>query len=168
MENINLNDDIMNLNFEDGFKSIKLNGDENRVIRWNPADINFIDRFLAFQDWIDNEFKTKLSESGLENLKVTGVDDYKQGTIKELGDIFNKKLDETFNSKVSETAFCGVNPISPIKNGKLLFANLLDALMPVIENSVTDFKEARKKYTESAKKPKVIKGDKTDGDGDNE
>ena len=31
---------MRSINFDDGFKSFCINGDENRVIRFNPGDLN--------------------------------------------------------------------------------------------------------------------------------
>lgn len=34
-----------NLSFDEGLKSYKINGDSNRVLRFNPGDINILPRY---------------------------------------------------------------------------------------------------------------------------
>lgn len=137
-----------NLVFDDGFKEITINNDTERVIRWNPSDVNFVDRFLAFQDWVEKDFKAKIDKI---EIKEGNFEDYDKGAITELGDEMCKVIDQTFGKGISEKAFMGVNPISPMSNGNLLFINFVNALMPIIEQSITDFDSARKKYTDAAK-----------------
>lgn len=141
---------ILNLTFEDGFKEVMINNDPERKIRWNPNDVNFVDRFLTFQEWVDADFKKRLDALGVTKEKK--FEDYDKGTITALGNDLNEAIDATFGRNVSGPAFMGVNPISPMKNGSLLFINFIDALMPVIEKSIKDFDAARKKYTDAAKR----------------
>jgi len=145
-----INKEPINLNFEDGFKEVMINNDPTRVIRWNPNDANFVDRFLAFQEWVDNDFKKRLE--GLGITKEQSFDNYDRGTITKLGEEMCQEIDSTFGRNISGPAFLGVNPISPMSNGSLLFINFIEALMPVIEKSINDFDVARKKYTDAAKK----------------
>ena len=150
MANNTAKSNILNLTFEDGFKQVMLNNDPERTIRWNPNDVNFVDRFLAFQDWVEGTFKKKLESLGVTKEKK--FEDYDKGTITKLGEEMCKAIDATFGRDVSGPAFQGVNPISPMKNGSLLFINFIEALMPVIEKSIKDFDAARKKYTDAAKR----------------
>ena len=139
-----------NLSFNDGFQKISINEDMNRVIRWNPNDVSFIDRFLAFQSWVDNDFKPRAK--ALKTSEDGSVDDYSEGMATALGEELSSAIDGLFRSPVSQAAFDGANPISGTPNGQLLFVNFLNALMPIIEKSVKDFEGARKKYTATAKK----------------
>ena len=43
-----------NLSFDDGYKSFTVNGDPNRVIRFNPADPEIINRLLALNKKFEN------------------------------------------------------------------------------------------------------------------
>ena len=142
-----------NLTFDDGFQEVTLNNDPNRVIRWNPTDINFVDRFLAFKTWVDEDYIPKIKSTNIK------ADDWKQvlegytpGTLEELGKELNEAIDTCFNSKISEVAFGGASPLTPIKNGNLLFINFIDALTPMIEESLNKFDSARQRYTNAAKK----------------
>ena len=139
------NETVENINFYDGFQKVTVNSDPNRVIQWNPLDISFVDRFLAFQSWVENEFTAKVKALDID--KAKDIDSYQQGIFTELGNELNNAIDGMFQSKVSDTAFAGVNPISPMSDGNLLFMNFLNALMPLINKSVKEFEDARKKYT---------------------
>ena len=144
-----------NLKYEDGFQKVTVNEDFNRVISWNPNDANFVDRFLAFQSRVETDFKPKMQ--ALKLGKDNDLSDYEVGTISELGKEMCDAIDETFLSPVSKAAFNGVNPLSPMSNGSYLFMNFMNALMPLIQKSIGDFEEARKKYTYAGKKIQTSK-----------
>jgi hypothetical protein len=98
----------------------------------------------------------KLNElKDIDNNEESNIfENYELGSMTKLGETLCEQLDLCFDSKISYIAFQGINPMSPIKNGKLLFANFLEALMPIIENSVDNFTSERKKYTDNAKRGK--------------
>jgi len=146
----NVNKKIHNINFDDGFQEVSINSDTARMIRWNPNDVNFVDRFIDFQQWVETEFRKKIADLGITKSK--SFDDYESGTLTALGEEVNQALNKCFGSDVATPAFGGINPISPVRNGNLLFINFLEALFPMIENSIKDYDKAREKYTKAAKK----------------
>jgi len=145
---------INNINFEDGSQSINLQEDPNRKIRWNPNDIGFVDRFLEFQNWVTNDFRPRIAQKVTINPSGDSEDPfagYERGSINAFGEELCAALDKCFGTPVSEAAFAGMNPLSPTPNGNFLFMNFINALTPVIEKSVKNFDDARKKYTNAAK-----------------
>jgi len=148
------NTQMNNLDFDDGFQQISIKNDMNRLIRWNPTDVNFVDRWMVFQTYVDGALKKRISEvrNQLELDKSTGTDTYNQGDITELGKEINQRLNEVFDFDVVAVAFQGANPLSPIANGNLLFINFIDALTPIIQKSIKNFEDARKKYTNRAQR----------------
>jgi len=135
------------LNFNDGWQEIMINNDPNRVIRWNPADVGFVERFFGFMEFT-KKFRTQLesilakytmaqSNSGLSLEDFTNIE--RNTMIRELynlGEQLNGELDRLFNAPVSKVAFLGVNPVSPINEGGFLFGNFLNALTPIIRDSI--------------------------------
>lgn len=138
---------IININFDDGSKKIEINGDSNKVLTWNPTDINFVDRYLIFADWVQNEYAKKAEEL---STSLSSIEDYKVGTVVALGDEFNIELDKVFGEGTSKIAFGNMNPISPISNGKFLFENFINALDPVINESFDKFESNSEKYEKQA------------------
>jgi len=145
-----------NINFDDGLQTITLNGDENRKISWHPGDINFIDRFVNLTNYVEGEFKNKIL--GLEISDETKIEDYNQGALSELGKELCKKIDECFLTPVSQAAFMGVNPASPTSSGGFLYMNFLEALLPLVENTIDEFVSARKEYTDVAAQLREARG----------
>ena len=141
---------VNNLSFDDGFQRVTINNDPERVIKWNPTDVGFIDRFLAFQNWAEAELPHLVKALNLDS--ATSFEEYKVGSASALGDEINTRINEVFVSDVSTVVFGGVHPLSPVPNGRLLYMSFLEALMPVIQGSVKNFDDARKKYTSAAKK----------------
>lgn len=66
MENIKLT-------FDDGYKSIEINGDPNKIIRINPTDTAFIQRLAGFEEKAE-EIKNKYGDIDLSALKFDGED----------------------------------------------------------------------------------------------
>ena len=138
---------VIKINFDDGTKKIELNGDSNKVLTWNPTDINFVDRYLFFIDWVQNEYIEKVEKL---STSLKSIEDYKVGTTIALGEEFNVELDKVFGEGTSKIAFGNMNPISPISNGKFLFDNFISALDPVIQESFDKFESNSEKYRKQA------------------
>ena len=139
----------MNISFEDGWQEITVHSDPGRVIRWNAMDLDFVDRFFRFDRYVKTELRERIKaiSDQIGDRSDNALDNYEEGAIQALGIEFNEKFDETFNTPVSQAAFQGVNPLSPTRNGRLLFDNFLDALGPIIDKSIKEFEKARKQYT---------------------
>ena len=129
------------LSLNDGWRELMINEDPSRIIKWNPTDTNFSKRYLDFMEYAeslgtrlqeiandshDTESGDKLSEKGAKQLRE----------LYSIGEEFSKELDRAFNSPVSQAVFLGSNPISPTNNGKFIFENFLDAIAPIIVDSL--------------------------------
>ena len=144
---------IQNISFDDGFREISIQNDPNRIIRWNPNDLNFVDRFLRFTQFAEGDFKERVNKIGgdIGNDAEAILEKYALGTFEALGSEFNAELDKAFGADISSAAFQGANPISPATNGHLLFDNFLNALTPIIDESIKSFDASREVYTKGAK-----------------
>ena len=58
---------MQNINFDEGYKEFSINGDEKRVIRFNPKDFGILTRM---EDTLSDfgEIEKKLKESTEDNL----------------------------------------------------------------------------------------------------
>ena len=132
------------LKMNDGLQEMMINGDPNRVLRWNPTDTDFGKRYLSLMEYVEglkgtldtisaqldeiNQNVDVASERGL----LTQVTD----ALAELGVELSKKIDETFNAPVCDVVFCGANPMSPTVDGGFLFNNFLEAMSPIVASTV--------------------------------
>ena len=139
------------ISFDDGSISVEINDDPGRIIKWTPTDINFVDRLFEFLDWVQSDLQKEIEKAGIDKLNPKNFDDYERGSLIRLGEEFNSKLDMMFDEPASVAIFGKKNPMSPIKNGKLLFENFLDSLMPLMKDSIDSYEEKRKKYTKAAR-----------------
>ena len=48
-----------NLSFDEGLKSYKINGDPNRILRFNPGDVNILTRYKEVVNNLNNIKLTK-------------------------------------------------------------------------------------------------------------
>ena len=137
------------LNFDNGFEQIMIN--EGNIISWNPTDVDFGSRYFKFIDdaeelidKIQNEPKAASDERETA-ARVTGF-----------GCKVCEMIDDVFGSAISQAVFCGANPFSPTKNGGFLLINFLEAITPIISDSIEraqkDSQVQIKKYTNPVSK----------------
>lgn len=138
---------MQNLIIDDGYKEYKINGDENRVIRFNPSDFSIIERInTAYEEInkatdIDTDIELKPDGKPVSELEkaaeiVSGINT----TIK-------KQIDYIFNSPVSDAVFGNQSPLSMVK-GTPLYERFLNAVVPIIRQEVAKEQEASRKRIE--------------------
>lgn len=135
---------MQNLSFDDGYKEFSINGDENRVIRFNPGDFAIIERIKTAYDEIEKA--TKL-EQDIE-LKTDGapIDEIGKAAdiVKGISDTVKKQVDFIFNSPVSDMVFGNQSPLSLVK-GVPFYERFLTAIIPVIKKETKLAQEASQK-----------------------
>ena len=131
---------IKNINFDDGYKSFTLNGDKQRVIRFNPADPNFIKRAM------DAEKRISQSKFLLDdlNLNPDGTpEEEMEETIKAVNqfeEIMKDQINYIFNADVYDTVFAGQSPLSIVgKDRVYLFEAFMNSVIPVIAAEIETF-----------------------------
>ena len=101
---------MRSLNFNDGYESFMVNDDPNRVIRFNPADPEIINRVLSVQ----SEFGAYQIPEGIE-LNPDGspkTDLEKNGAyVAEFTAAMRKAFNGIFNADVYDTIFCRPVPV---------------------------------------------------------
>lgn len=151
---------MMNINFDDGYREVSINGDSNRKIRFNPTDLNFYDKFMALYGWFQNKetedrFKQVSEELGeLEKTKEVNLENFKFGSVTKLGEEVNEKIDYVFGEGVSKVVFGTINPLSPTTNGSFIAYNFIEAILPLIKTTAEKSNKASEKYIKQANKIK--------------
>lgn len=143
---------IVNINFDDGFKRVVINGDEDRVIKWNPSDMNLLDRLMNLMEWIEGDLQDRIIELGVDD--ISDLDKYSTGSITELSEEVCEQIDKAFGPGTSQAAFQGANPISPTPSGTFIFENFIESITPLVKDSVDEYEKASSKYTKVANKHK--------------
>jgi hypothetical protein len=145
---------MQNLNFDDGYKEFSINGDESRIIRFNPADFSIIERIKTAYDEIDkatkidNDIELKADGTPLDELgKAAEI-------VKGINDTIRRQIDHIFNSSVSDTVFGNQSPLGMVK-GVPLYERFLNAATPIIQKEVKAEQQASQKrvskYTKQVK-----------------
>ncbi|MEA5059381.1 MAG: hypothetical protein VB049_05015 [Candidatus Pelethousia sp.] len=130
------------LSFETGIKTFDINGDPERVISFNPTDLNFIHRlYEAFRriDALHKGYQIK-ADKLTDPEKVLKVLHQADGEIRKL-------LDETFLDAVSDKVFGGQSTYAITSDGVPLWMGFLVAVMAQCDESYTE--------RETAKSPKL-------------
>lgn len=145
---------MKDLSFDEGYKEFSINGDENRVIRFNPSDLAIIKRL--------EEAKNKISESMAikddieldnEGKPVDSLENYSK-VISHIDNVIKEQINYIFDSDVANVVFGNQSPLANIK-GKPLYERFMESVMPEIKKAVEEeAKESRKRV---AKYTKVVK-----------
>lgn len=147
---------MRSLNFNEDLKSFSINGDENRVIRFNPADPNLIKRALQAEDNI-RKAQEKIEEMPVD-LKIDAMDEdaakeaavrESAAVLQEMEDVIREQVNYIFNADVYDTAFAGQSPLCIVGEEKeYLFEAFLNSVMPIIEEETKQYSEASQKRIE--------------------
>jgi len=147
---------MRNLSLNDGFESFTINNDKDRVIRFNPADPNLLQRYHQAMSDID-EAKDKIDEDVLLGPDGKPVKEDTTGAVaaalREADDIIRKSLNYMLNADVYDTVFGGQSPFCIVGNGEYLFEAFLNCIGPVIKDSITESVRASEK-----RKDRYLKG----------
>lgn len=101
-----------NIKIDSGVKRITVNGDETRVIEFNPEDILFIERFYGLmkkfeekeKEFVDrSEEITKVTEKDTYGIPVNTGEQIK--LVSELCTYLKAEIDEVFGKGTSKAAF---------------------------------------------------------------
>lgn len=122
-----------NINFEEGYKEFNINNDPNRVLRFNPRDINIIDRIEDAQAQLKAEIKE------LEKKDISDTEMVKQANI-----LLKNLTDGIFYEGSYEIVFNGQNPLTLI-NGKTIYERFFESIVNVMRPFVNKEKVAREK-----------------------
>ena len=139
---------MQSINFDDGYEEFAINGDESRVIRFNPTDPEFINRLLDVKKEFENYEMPEGVELNPDGSPKSGLEK-DAAYISEFTNAMRRAFNDIFNSDVYDTIFNGQSPLSGTKKG-FLFENVLDALVetmkPAIEKYNKDNKKRMDKY----------------------
>ena len=124
-----------NLSFDEGLKSYKINGNPNRILRFNPGDINILTRYKEVVNNLNN-IADKLPDV---KIKPDGTVEDNADIVTEQIDAFNaalrEQIDYLFNADAYDVLFAGQSPLCRVGNGKkLLCEEIIEKLGKLIGN----------------------------------
>lgn len=126
---------MQSINFDTGYKTYTINGDENNVIRVNLADPNLYNRMneiLSFFETFENEFKDD----------TTAFD-----AQKKIDEAIKDKIDYAFGNGTSKAVFGDVSCLTPANNeGECIFETFMKAIAPVIQSDMEEAAENQNRH----------------------
>lgn len=106
-----------NLNFDDGLKSLTINGDESKVITFNPCDTTIINRFYETEKKIN------------ENISILDNSNYED--VLKIDKFIKEQIDYIFNANISSVVF-GETSCLAVSGGKYVFQSFLETLLQYV------------------------------------
>lgn len=122
---------MQNISFEEGYKEFQINNDPNRVLRFNPRDMNLMPKIENAKKEIDEFTKTIKDKDDVEAIKLANT------KLKEI-------VDDIFYEGSFEIIFGEQSPLTLI-GGKTIFERFFEAVGNVIKPYVEKEKELSNK-----------------------
>lgn len=139
---------MQNIRIDDGLKEFTINNDPNRVVRFNPSDVNLLDRFDRAYKAIEEEQEKIKEDIELETNgePLENQEDYEEALniIRKANNLIKDQIDFIFDSEVSDVIFGNQSPMSTVK-GKPLFERVFEAIKPILEKEITEEQKASDK-----------------------
>ncbi len=118
-----------NLSFDEGLKSYKINGDPNRILRFNPGDVNILTRYKEVVNNL-NEIANELPDAKIkpdgtaeDNAEIVGAQ------LTAFNETLKKQINYLFNADVYDVLFAGQSPLCRVGTGrKLLCEEIIEKL----------------------------------------
>lgn len=134
---------MKNLVFDDGYESFSVNNDPSRVIRFNPADPEIINRVLNVQKTFQNyhapdNINLNPDGSPKSDMEVDGA------YVAEFSGAMRTAFNGIFNGDVYDTIFDGQSPLCIVK-GRYLFEGVLEAILEIIKPAVEEYNKENQK-----------------------
>ena len=124
---------MININLDEGLEEIMINGDENRIIRFNPNDYNILIR----ADEAENNIIEKLKPLGEIKVNADGTADTENLTeqLKAIDKAVKEEINYIFNSNVSDVIFGNTSTLTS-SNGEFLVEKFIKAVMPIVTERI--------------------------------
>lgn len=140
---------MKSLKFNEGLESFMVNDDPGRVIYFNPADPEIVNRLLnmqkSFQDYKPEE-DIELNPDGTPKGEIEKEAAY----IAEFTKAMRKAINDVFNADMFDTIFNGQSPLCIVGSKgkeKYLFEEVIDALIGIINPAIEAYNRKSEKKT---------------------
>lgn len=134
---------MKSINFDEGYKTYAINGDESRTIKIRIGDLN-----------LKNRLESALTE--IEALKDKYIGKADENTISEIDSSVRKIIDKAFDSEVCTNVFGNASVFTLRNDGKPLFEVFFESLLPVLESDINTI-GINKKVRQPELRPEVQK-----------
>lgn len=104
--------------FDEGYREYAVNGDENRIVRFR----------------IDPDLKERVEKASADIDKLREkYGKMRGGDLHKAGAEFREIINTAFDSDICTPAFGNASPFSVLKDGRMLYEAVLEALTPILE-----------------------------------
>lgn len=134
---------MKNLSFDDGYESFTVNDDPNRVIRFNPADPELINRAMDVQKRFQNYQIPEDIELNPDGSPKTDME--KNGAyVAEFSCAMREAFNGIFLSDVYDTIFAGQSPLC-IVGQRYLYEGVLAGLITLMKPAFEEYNAKNRK-----------------------
>ena len=124
---------MQSLSYDEGLKSYMINGDSNRILRFNPGDVNILTRYKEvvknLNNLADNLPEAKINPDGTAAENVDIVTEQ----LEAFDNALREQLNYLFNADVYDVLFYGQSPLCIVgKDKRLLCEEIIEKIGSLI------------------------------------
>ncbi len=150
---------MQNLEFNTGMIELAIQGDPDRILRFNPSDGNVAGGFLGLIDKTNEKLKElSVAEDALQEKRaeMNDLEFAKQKNQMDVGAdaFFRAELDAIFGTGTAEMVFDRVCVTAATENGSIVFMNFVNALLPFFTETIQARNKKIQQIIQDHKPPK--------------
>lgn len=148
---------MQNLEFNTGMIELAIQGDPDRILRFNPSDGNVIAGFLGILNKANDRLKDMSDkENKIMSDDISDIEKVKQKNQLDLElDAFLRiELDNVFGQGSSKMIFGNISATAITEYGETVFMNFMNAILPYFQKEMKKRNEKVSKIIQDHKPPK--------------
>ncbi|WP_312093473.1 hypothetical protein [Aminipila sp.] len=152
---------MKDISFDTGMIELAIQGDKNRVLRFNPEDVDFQNSLFAMLDHASEKMKEFEQSAKEYDAKVNQLGEIEAAKEKikiqcDIDNFIKNEIDGVFGAGIANMIFQEASPSAKSSSGQYIFMNFFDALLPIIQPEIKKRNESIQKIIADHRK-KVIR-----------
>ncbi len=132
---------MKNINFDAGMMELTIQGDESRVLRFNPENVDFQNALFDMLDHASEKMKKFEEIAKAYDLKVDGMEPIEAAKEKikiqcDIDNFIKSEIDGVFGAGTSNMIFKEANPSAKSSSGQYVFMNFFESLLQIIQPEI--------------------------------
>lgn len=132
---------MMEINFDTGMIELAVQGDPDRILRFNPANVDFQDSLFAMLDNATKKMKeferiAKAHDLNASNMEPIEAVKERLKIQRDIDNFIKCEIDGVFGSGASSMIFKEASPSAKSSSGQYVFMNFFESLLPIIKPEI--------------------------------
>ncbi|MFV0516514.1 MAG: hypothetical protein ACK5MV_03895 [Aminipila sp.] len=148
---------MKNINFDAGMVELAIQGDESRVLKFNPENVDFQNALFEMLDHADEKMKEFEIIAKDYDIKASAMEPIEAAKEKikiqsRVDDFIKTEIDGVFGCGNSGMIFQEASPSAKSSSGQYVFMNFFEALLQIIQPEIKRRNESVQKIISDHKR----------------